>query len=376
MVLVDPLSMIEQMNFNSPDPNARFQATFDSNLETLLDAWGLKLVAGKVVADPSLATQVGGQRDAPVTHPCFLTLGPEQRAGEDLITANLEQLVAVHAGYFDTHDVEGLEREVLLHSTDKAGGADAFMLKLGGDPQQIVRDMEPAGRELPIAVKLTGTFPSAFPDGRPADPQAGEAEQPAADESAHLAKSREETTVVVFADVDMLADEFSVQKQNFFGQMLLRPWNDNLALMSNAVEHLMGSQALITLRTRGKSDRPFTVVQEMEREAQEQYQGELEMLMQRSQETQQRLNELQRGRTDENARTVLSAEQTAELEKLRDEQVQTKRRLREVRRNLREGIENLGAKIKFINIALVPAIVLLLGFLPGIWRSRRLRRGS
>ena len=42
----------------NPDPNSRFQETFDSGLPKLFKAWGIQMDAGKVVADLDLAIQV------------------------------------------------------------------------------------------------------------------------------------------------------------------------------------------------------------------------------------------------------------------------------------------------------------------------------
>ena len=58
----------------------------------------------------------------------------------------------------------------------------------------------------------------------------------------------------------------------------------------------------------------------------------------------------------------------------RAEQAQTRKQLREVRRSLNKEIEDLGTRVKAINIALIPA--LLVAFALGLSRWQRLRRKS
>ena len=67
---------------------------------------------------------------------------------------------------------------------------------------------------------------------------------------------------------------------------------------------------------------------------------------------------------------MLSAEQKAELEKFRQERFETQRQLKEVRKNLRSNIENLGLALKVLNMAAVPLLVAVFGIGLG-WRRRR-----
>jgi ABC-type uncharacterized transport system involved in gliding motility auxiliary subunit len=107
----------------------------------------------------------------------------------------------------------------------------------------------------------------------------------------------------------------------------------------------------------------------MEQAAQAQWQEEEAKLQQKLQETQQRLNALQSAKSDDQ-QLVLSAAQKAELEKFRQERFETQRQLKEVRKNLRRSIEQLGLTLKVLNLAAVPLMVATLGLALG-WRRRR-----
>ena len=244
------------------------------------------------------------------------------------------------------------------------------MLKLGIGEDQLKKDFKPLHESFPLAVRVSGTFETAFPGGPPGNtPDSGKEGPP--QDTGHLAAADEPGAVVVFADVDFAYDQFVVQRQPLFNLYL--QINDNLNLLNNAVEHLLGSSDLIGLRTRGKSQRPFSRVDELEIEAQERYKGEEGELVAKLEEAQRKLNELQRGR-DEDERTILSAAQVQAIKNFRREQAATKKRLREVRHDLRKGIEALGSRLKFVNIALIPLLILTAGFLPGYWRASKLKK--
>ena len=134
----------------------------------------------------------------------------------------------------------------------------------------------------------------------------------------------------------------------------------------------MGSSDLIGLRTRTASQRPFTVVRDLQAKAQAQFQQEEQALTQRLTDTQQRLHELEQGGGAKSGQAGLTAAQQSEVERFRRELVDTRTQLRDVQHNLRKDIDALGARLAFINIVLVPMLVAL--FAIGLAALRRRRR--
>ena len=85
--------------------------------------------------------------------------------------------------------------------------------------------------------------------------------------------------------------------------------------------------------------------------------------------TQQRLQALQKQKgADE--RYILSKEQQDEIVKFRKAQADTRKQLKNVRKELTAGIDSLGLTLKCINIALIPALVVLFGLFRGFMRKR------
>ena len=194
-------------------------------------------------------------------------------------------------------------------------------------------------------------------------------ENPTPSTSPALKEGEKPGVVVLVADADMLYDRFCVRGMQVFGQTFYEPVNDNLNFAINAIEQLAGNEALIGLRSRGTYDRPFTRVLALERLAQERWQEEEKNLQAKLQETQMRLNQLQTVKT-EDQQFILSPEQKKEIETFRQQQFQTQQQLKEVRKNLRRDIENLGLRLKIINLALVPALVAIFGLSFG-WRRKK-----
>ena len=75
---------------------------------------------------------------------------------------------------------------------------------------------------------------------------------------------------------------------------------------------------------------------------------------------QERLNKLQSEKTSGNE-LFLSPEQEAEIAKLRKEQVKYAKAVREQEKDLRRRKDKLAGKITLLNVAVMPAIVILVG---------------
>jgi ABC-type uncharacterized transport system involved in gliding motility auxiliary subunit len=231
---------------------------------------------------------------------------------------------------------------------------------------------------MPLAIRLTGTFHSAFPEGKPkpfgAPPRADKKKgaEPKKEEpkpEPHLKQSAAENSVVLVADVDLLSDGAAVEIQEVFGQRVAVPRNGNLALALGLVEHFSGDSALIGLRSRATFSKPLTLLREMEAQAQQQYLGKIKELEDNLNQTQENLKKLQTTKGGA-ASTILTAEQQAELDNFRKLAAETRRDLKELRKNLRVETDTLEFWTKVVNIALVPLLVALTGLVLALRRRK------
>ena len=229
--------------------------------------------------------------------------------------------------------------------------------------EQTSKDFTPSNKEQPIAIRLTGKFKTAFPEGKPKDTGAkpedeAKKEDTKKEEKPSLKEATAESTVILVGDSDMIYDQFCAQVQNFLGQKIVQLPNGNLPLAQSMVEQLAGDSNLITVRSRATMNRPFTVTARMKAQAEEGYRAKIKELEKDLQDTQTRLNELQRTKAGEaNQRFVLSPEQQEEIKKFQQKQAQVNKELRTVRRSLNKDIDSLETRLKWLNIAGMPFLV-------------------
>ncbi|HYU69262.1 MAG TPA: GldG family protein [Burkholderiales bacterium] len=365
------------------DPNAYFDQMGQmggmggggtpSSLDRLLKAWGLGFDPGKVVLDMRYLTGAGVR-----TLPTLLSLNDNAFAADDITTARLGSLLMPFAGALTGKPVEGLSETVLIRSSAYSQLVDSFAATTQGEVA--IRGFKPSGTEYPLAVRLTGKFKTAFPEGRPTPEGKGDKNVPKAPEkkaakasdasAAQLKESAADNAVVLVGDSDFINDGAAVQIQEIFGQRIVIPRNGNLAFAQALVDQFAGDPALIKLRSRASAARPFTVIRDMEARAQQAYLGKIKELEDNLGQTQEKLNALQKGR-GQGAGAILSAEQQTELENFRRKAAETRLALKEVRRELRADSEALQFWTKVANIALMPLLVALAGIVLAILRRRR-----
>ena len=136
------------------------------------------------------------------------------------------------------------------------------------------------------------------------------------------------------------------------------------------IELFAGREELIGLRTRGKSARPFDVVDKLEADANEKFQQKMAELEERLQEAQRKVWELQAQKSGAERR-LLSKEQQEEIVKADKAKVEAQREVRNLRKELKADVESLGRRLKWYNIALVPFLVVLFGLARGFIKRRR-----
>jgi ABC-type uncharacterized transport system involved in gliding motility auxiliary subunit len=368
MAFIDPLPLIdsrEQNQMFGSIPNS------GSNLDKLMKSWGLTMDTGKVVADLNLKMQIRGQGNRPQEAPAFLQLAPANLDKDDIITSEITSIWLPFAGAITGTPATGLTRTVLLKSTKDSQLVEGFMANLSGE--NVIKEFKSSGTEQALAVRLTGKFKTAFPDGPPAEPKTEEnkdekkEEKPAQD---WLKESKQENTVVIVADADFLFDAFSLrQMQTPFGNMAT-PMNGNLTLAQNAAEQLTGDNNLITVRSRAVQNRPFTVVKKMQAEAESRYRSKIKELEDSLADTQRQLNELQQ-KKEAGQRFILSPEQQQTLETFRKKEGEVKVKLKDERKELRREIDSLQNRLKWLNIAAVPLLVSISGITLAYFKRKR-----
>ncbi|MGA2246444.1 MAG: Gldg family protein [Verrucomicrobiota bacterium] len=348
IAFLDPQSALSSRQQN---PMSGEMGGASSSLDKLLKAWGLQFDMGKVVADLDFKMELRGRDGQPTEAPAFLALTAEGVNTNDVTTSQIDNVWLPLCGAFTGEPAAGLKETVLLHSSKDSELVDGMMASMGGE--SILNGFKPSGVTYKLAVRLTGKFKTAFPDGKPGEQAEGTNQlAKAADHS--LKESAAETSVVLFGDSDLLADDFSLRKiDGPFGAMA-SPMNQNLDLAQNVVEQMAGDSNLIGVRSRATLARPFTLIKKMEAEAEAKGQAKINELQQSLQETQQRLGELQQQKQDKDQRYILSPEQKAEVENFRKKQAEVSKQLKQAQKDLRKEVVSTENRLTWLNILAMP----------------------
>ena len=377
---VDPSSYVQKSQMGQQAMMRGMNLT-SSDLPRLFRSWGIDYDPLYIVADLKYAATVstgGGQ----VRYPAWVSL--DSLDSNSPATAQLNTMLLVESGSFELE--EGSEHDFvpLITSSDRSDRLTASMLNFS-TPESLTRQIRPTGQIRTLAGIVQGSFKTAFPEGRPKPETDSEdsdddtdSDRPSVllpEKEEGLSESSGTSTVVLIADSDFLADQFSVRRMNFLGLSAMSPLNDNLSFVSNIAEYLAGSEDLISLRGKGTAVRPFKVVQELELKAQQSFQDEYNALQQELSEVQDKLREHQKEQS-ERGRLVASQDVRDVISDYRIQEADKRAALREIRKKLREDIESLERRLVLFNLLTVPVLVGFFGINFFIIRSKRQKRDS
>ena len=360
VAFLDPLSLLDPSSERMGAPAS------SSNLDKLLNAWGYNFETDKVVADMNYVARTRQGRA-----PAILILNEKAMNPEDIVTADADNVVMAMPGKFTGTPVSGLKQTVLIHSSPNSELVDGTMARYAGE--SVATGFTPSGQELPLALRLTGKFKTAFPQGKPKETAEPNEEKKEKEEKPGLAlkESTRETTVILVGDSDMIQDELAVRQiQNPFGPRWTMPANGNLGFAQGVVEQLSGDSNLIAVRSRASRERPFTVVKKIQADAEASYRNKIKELETSLSETQRKVNELQKGK-EGGQQFILSPEQQKELTNFQKKEVEVKAQLKVVRKQVRAEIDSLETRIKWLNIAAMPAVVALSGLGLALFKRNR-----
>ncbi len=366
-----------------------------SDLDTLLKTWGLEMPQNTFVGDRSLmlAAPIGQDR-RPQNVIGFLELRPEAKSfnRNNAITAYLNQVRVLFAGVLrEVGDAEvqdeqakgkeqtqpsrpEIERTPLIVTTNAGNTVKVtspYELMMP-DPSKLMDKFMDGTEPVPMGYLVTGRFKSAFPDGIEIEVES-ETEDPNETKKIKkqikgLTEAQEDCAVIVFADVDFISDMLAYQ-ESFFAKMIV---GDNSALLLNAIEDLTGSSDLISIRSRGTFRRPFTVVDEIEKKADEESRVEVQKLNIEiagfTSELQKILASAKEEKAEVVGSSILQKQQDIELKKR-----EAQRQLRQVKAKRRERIEHLGNALRNFNMLAAPTVILVIAVVLGVRRSVRKR---
>lgn len=359
LVYLDPLA-----EHSPPDPSNQSLPLYpDSALDPLMAAWGLEMVPKKIVGDVNMALPIraqAGNQVAMTNYPPWLIVDQDNFQTEDAVTGRLNLMRMSSAGALQP--VEGAKTSFtpLIHTTPTTMLYDQVALMRRNDPRELMNMFASSDTVRTLAARVAGEVSTAFPDGPP---------EGAATAAPHREASEGSINVVVVSDTDMLADDHNINSSG-------RSTTQNIDFAINALDSLTGGGALHELRSRSLSFRPFTLVNQIEADAQAKYRATEQQLQAELQQTQEKLAELRVGAVaaDGQVVTALSQEQQKTVADFNHRIIELRDELRGVQAALRKDVDALTGWLQLLNTLAVPALIVLVGGCVAVFRQWRLSR--
>lgn len=355
-----------------------------SDLNILLNYWGLDVPANTFAGD-RLLTQIaslneGGRRRKIIL--LSLSKNNNNFSGESVAAADLNSVRMLYPGVINEIEpaapVEGLNRRPIVMTTNVGNSwqvSHPYEL-MNPDTTSIMNKLIDGTKPITMGYQVTGKFQSAFPNGidvpnpieETADPN-----QPYEEKTKHitgLTKADKECVVMVFSDVDFIADVLAYQPSFFGGKA---PIGDNSALLANSVGELAGSTDLISIRSRGNFSRPFTRVDAIEAEARQATEEKINAINAEIKNFQNDLKNIVQ-KAQASGQEIMGSSILEEKRKIETKIRLSQKELRDVKMSRRQDIEALGSKLKSFCMLLTPAIILLIAISLGTFRTLRKRQ--
>ena len=377
LILLDPAAKTSQGTgpFNMTNRQIR------SDLDRFAPVWGVRL-SDDAIADAETALSIeadaGEGRTTILQHPLFLAIPPGLMSRENIVTADLSRTVNLGApGRLVLNDSAPGQREILMQTGPAPSDipADRAAIELSaGDTIGLYQATDIGAA--PLAVRVSGPLISAFADGAPPldipdDPIYAELARAAAAEAPpHQSTSSVDADIIIISDADMLDDGLHLDLQSGVA------FADNVTFILNALDSLSGGSELMSLRARAPGRRPMVTVERMREAAQSRFFNEQARLESRLAVSQERLEELQSvgatgGFFDGDVSAELSDIEREELNRLREDIVTTRSRLRQIERDFRSDIDRLELNLRLFTILGGPILIGLFGLVVFVRNRRR-----
>jgi ABC-type uncharacterized transport system involved in gliding motility auxiliary subunit len=370
MVMVDPWS---EALAATPNPTGMPPTDTHSDLKKLFDAWGIAFDPTKVVGDLTGAWRVRSEdRVQAVNYVAWFNIR-EGINHDDPATADLDQVTVASSGFLAKAPNATIDFTPLLSSSARSGLLSVDQVKMP-EPAKVLADFKPEGGPRVIAARVHGVLKSAFTE----PPELAKDQKRPDNFPAFKAQTDGPANLVVVADSDILADRFWVRTADFFGQQTATPFADNGPFVANLIGTLAGGDALIGLRSRGDTNHPFVLVNEMQSEAEARFRQTEQGLQKHLEDVQKQLQTLRQGSggaaDKAPAEAVITPEQRAAIDAARKDIVDTRQQLRAVQLELNHDISRLETWLRVLDIVLVPAVLTVVAISLGLLQRRRRAR--
>ena len=359
-IFTDPFSEFDN-NLSKPESEKDFS---NSNLSRLFTSWGFDMKPGMVIGDIVNGRKVslGPSNDQKiVTYVLWLAIQQNLLSNTDIITSNLDYIFLKSAGSIENLNTNSsLVIEPLIRTSKESMLIERYKMQFRADPEQLLKDFESQDKSYIIGARIKGQLDSAF--------TMEDIKKIELDTKQHI-NNIKDANIILFADTDLLSDNTWISEQDMFGRNSITPIADNGRMVVNSIESMSGGRNLIGLRGRGSSNRPFLVIEDLQKKAELSFREKQISLQNELQGTEDKLKEIQSNQLDSSESKT--SEQNKAIEEFQRKILSIRKQLRDVQRQLNADIERLENNIKVLNIWTMPLIVIILYFFIKVFTEKR-----
>lgn len=357
MLLVDPIS---EQGAQQPEPSKQL-------LTQMLAAWGVGYDPDRVLADYDSALQVQISDNGRMAVEKYIVwLGLDQRHFDSgsVVMSNLEKIQVATAGFFTSdHNATDMTFSPLITLDGESSSVEAAQLRFRPDVAGLIENYQPDAKSKTLALQVSGLVKAALADENNAS---------------QVMESKQPINVLLVADSDFIKDSLWMQKTSFLGQELVVPTADNGNFFINALDHLQGDASLIALRGRGQTQRPFALLDSLKADAERRYKATERQLIEKLKTLEEEIR-IQGREGESQEMAILTQAENGRVERAKTELLAVRKELRDVRLALRQEIEQVESVARFINIFLIPGVLIVAAIGIGWYRrsrQNRLKRGG
>ena len=359
-IFTDPFSEFDN-NLSKPESEKDFS---NSNLSRLFTSWGFDMKPGMVIGDIVNGRKVslGPSNDQKiVTYVLWLAIQQNLLSNTDIITSNLDYIFLKSAGSIENLNTNSsLVIEPLIRTSKESMLIERYKMQFRADPEQLLKDFESQDKSYIIGARIKGELDSAF--------TMEDIKKIELDTKQHI-NNIKDANIILFADTDLLSDNTWISEQDMFGRNSITPIADNGRMVVNSIESMSGGRNLIGLRGRGSSNRPFLVIEDLQKKAELSFREKQISLQNELQGTEDKLKEIQSNQLGSSESKT--SEQNKAIEEFQRKILSIRKQLRDVQRQLNADIERLENNIKVLNIWTMPLIVIILYFFIKVFTEKR-----
>jgi ABC-2 type transport system permease protein len=399
LIFLDPYALDDRPPQDPQQPWQSLQYRPASELEELLQAWGLEMPVDRFAADLDLAVRRAvGPRGPAETVVVDLAIDESTREAtldtSHPVLQGISRLRFLLAGALEAKNSEGPVKTLLVGTTESGstlqiepgfGDGETLAYTDLNNPSRLRDELvTEAGHRVALGYQISGRIPSAFPEGvefvvgepetPPGLPPGVELPPPADGERIRKEPvpeaERADATVLVFSDVDVLSDAIAFER-NFLG--LAMSANDNHKLLLNSVDFLLGAKELMAVRAKHSIQRPFTLFDEIEATAEKESLDRERQLREEVEAAEEELRAKRQELSGQNA-ALFQKRLQDEVDRLNERVKQGNRELREIRKARREALEKEEARVRRSVMGWMPTLVLAVGLVLAVRRRQKHQR--